>query len=147
WQAVGLPVETDAPTATPSDWQPRYDDNMIATADDVARGDAVVLDARAGERFRGEVEPLDPVAGHIPGARNIPGSSLLSAEHGFQAPEQLQQTLPAADNVIAYCGSGISACQLILGYALLGRPLPRLYPGSWSAWSNDPDRPVATGPD
>lgn len=145
WQAAGQPIETTAPSAAPSDWQPHFDDTMIASADDVAQGNAVLLDARAGARFRGEIEPLDPVAGHIPGARNIPGASLLDSHRAFLPAEELQRVLPGDGDVIAYCGSGISACQLILAYALLGRPLPRLYPGSWSAWSRDPDRPVATG--
>lgn len=145
WRAAELPIATAAVEPQPSTWQPDFDDSLIATADDVARGDALLLDARAGERYRGETEPLDPVAGHIPGARNIPGDTLLAERQMFQPAATLQQQLPEAANVIAYCGSGISACELILGYALLGRPLPRLYPGSWSAWSRDPDRPVATG--
>lgn len=145
WRAAELPIVTHTTQPTPSTWQPQFDDRMIATADDVARGDAVLLDARASERYRGETEPLDPVAGHIPGARNVPGVSLLDTNQAFQPTAALQQALPDADDVIAYCGSGISACELILGYAVLGRPLPRLYPGSWSAWSRDPERPVATG--
>lgn len=147
WQAAGQPIETSTPSATPSGWQPRFDDSMIATADDVARGDAVVLDARAGERYRGETEPVDAVAGHIPGARNIPGSSLLERDLSFRTLDVLQRLLPGTGDAIAYCGSGVSACQLILAHALIGQPLPRLYPGSWSAWSGDPARPVATGPE
>jgi len=145
WLAAGQPIQTDTPLAKASDWQPHFDDTLIASANDAAAGEALLLDARAAERYRGEAEPLDPKAGHIPGARNVPGSSLLQEDHTFLPAAQLQQQLPAAENVIAYCGSGISACQLILGYAQLERPLPRLYPGSWSAWSNDPQRPVATG--
>ncbi len=146
WQAAGLPVDSGGFGQPPvSRWQPTFDDTLLASADEVAQGNAVVLDARAGERYRGEVEPLDPVAGHIPGARNVPGPSLLADDLSFLPGDRLRQRLPEADEVIAYCGSGVSACQLILGYALAGRPLPRLYPGSWSAWSRDPDRPVATG--
>jgi len=145
WLAAGLPTESRAPATTASHWQPAFNDALIASADDVAQGRALLLDARAGERYRGESEPLDPVAGHIPGARNLPGPSLLSGDLCFQPSAALQSMLPDADEVIAYCGSGVSACQLILGYALAGRPLPRLYPGSWSAWSRDPSRPVATG--
>ena len=147
WQAGGYPVEIGAPLTDTSDWQPEFDDRLIASADDVARGDAVLLDARAGERFRGEVEPLDAAAGHIPGARSVPGASMLDAQGAFLPSADLERALPRGDDVIAYCGSGISACQLILAHAVLGRPLPRLYPGSWSAWSSDPARPVATGPE
>jgi 3-mercaptopyruvate sulfurtransferase SseA len=82
--------------------------------------------------------------GHIPGARNVPSASLLDTDHAFRPNEALQQALPSDGDVIAYCGSGVSACQIILAYARLGRALPRLYPGSWSAWSRDPRRPVAT---
>ncbi|MFC3103165.1 sulfurtransferase [Salinisphaera aquimarina] len=146
WRAGDHPVSTDTTEPEPSDWTPTFDDDLIATADDVARGDAVLLDARAGERFRGEYEPLDPAAGHIPGAHNVPASSLLDTHSRFVSPHELVQALPAGDATISYCGSGVSACQLILACAVLGRPLPRLYPGSWSDWSNDPARPVATGP-
>lgn len=147
WQAGQQPVDSDTPPVVPSDWQPDFDDSMIATAGDVARGDAAVLDARAGERYRGDTEPIDPAAGHIPGARNVPGASLLTADNAFLPAATLRQALPDSGNAIAYCGSGISACQVILAYATLGKPLPRLYPGSWSAWSRDPERPVATGPE
>lgn len=146
WRAGGYPIETAAPAAPPpSDWSPVFDDGLIATADDVARGDAVLLDARDAARFTGEHEPIDAAAGHIPGARNVPAASLIDAQSAFQPASTLVRLLPDSGDVIAYCGSGVSACQLILAHAALGRPLPRLYPGSWSAWSCDPKRPVATG--
>lgn len=147
WQAAGQAVETDAGAPPmPSDWVPVFDDSMIATTADVARGEAVLLDARAGERYRGEQEPMDARAGHIPGAINVPGTELLDDEtKRFIDRDELSAALPDDANVIAYCGSGVSACQLILACAELGRPLPRLYPGSWSAWSADPSRPAATG--
>ena len=147
WQAAGHTVATEAPPPpAPSDWQPVFDDSMIASVEDVARGEAVLLDARAAERFRGEHEPMDARAGHIPGAANIPGTDLLDIGQRFVDESALAAALPADSNAIAYCGSGVSACQLILAYAQLGQPLPRLYPGSWSAWSADPSRPAATGP-
>lgn len=145
WCAGGHPVEDDTPSVSPSDWAPDFNDSMIATADDVARGDAVVLDARAAARFRGEHEPIDAAAGHIPGSRNVPAAALLDGQSAFLSPVELTRALPDQSAVISYCGSGVSACQLILAYAILGRPLPRLYPGSWSAWSGDPARPVARG--
>jgi len=147
WQASGRSVSSEADAApTPSDWHPDFDDAMIASTADVARGEAVLLDARAGELYRGEQEPMDARAGHIPGAINVPGAGLLDeAGQCFVARDELAAALPDDDNVIAYCGSGVSACQLILACAQLGRPLPQLYPGSWSAWSADATRPVATG--
>lgn len=145
WCAEDRPVDSATPEPRASDWQPVFDDSLIASADEVARGDAVVLDARAGDRFRGEHEPIDPAAGHIPGARNVPAASLLDARSAFLSQSELVQALPDAGRVISYCGSGVSACQIILAYAILGRPLPRLYVGSWSAWSRDASRPVATG--
>lgn len=145
WRDGGHPVESASLEPSPSDWQPTFNDDLIATTEDVARGDAVLLDARPGERFRGEKEPIDPAAGHIPGARSIPAGSLVDANSRFLSPAELAQALPQDEAAISYCGSGISACQIILACAVLGRPLPRLYPGSWSAWSSDPSRPVATG--
>ncbi|WP_106477078.1 sulfurtransferase [Phytohalomonas tamaricis] len=147
WQEEDGRVEQGEtlPQITPSNWQPSFNDNMIATADDVARGDALLLDGRAGERYRGENEPIDPVAGHIPGAVNLPSSDTLDAStHHLLAAEELDSMMPQSDETIAYCGSGVSACQLILAHAVAGRELPRLYPGSWSEWSRDPDRPVET---
>ena len=94
----------------------------------------VVVDARAPERYRGEVEPLDPVAGHIPGAVNWP-----FAEAGSVPPELLE-----ADELVVYCGSGVTACVDLLALALAGRPDAKLYPGSWSDWSTR-GFPVATG--
>lgn len=147
WQNAAQPIETGASSASSgiSEWQPVFDDDLLADTQAVARGDALLLDARAPERFSGEHEPLDRVGGHIPGARSLPGNQLLDDDQCFLPADQLATRLPAGDNTIAYCGSGISACQIILGHAAAGRPLPRLYPGSWSAWSQDPTRPVATG--
>lgn len=147
WQNAGQPLETGTPAthAPASQWQPMFDDHLLADEQAVARGDALLLDARAPARFSGEQEPLDRVGGHIPGARNLPGNQLLDDDQYFLPANQLDTTLPGDDNTIAYCGSGISACQIILGHAAAGRALPQLYPGSWSAWSQDPTRPVATG--
>lgn len=136
-----------------SDWQPTFDDGMLVSAEDVAATSDVVLDARGEARFRGEQEPVDPVAGHIPGALCRPTPTNLEANGRFKDRmsllRELSKVLPAAQtqeaNVIAYCGSGISACQNILAFAIAGLPLPRLYAGSWSDWISDPERPIATG--
>ena len=109
----------------------------------------VLLDARAPERFRGEVEPCDRVPGHIPGARNAPATGNLGPDGRYLPAAELKaryEALGVRDGVEvgAYCGSGISAVQDIVALQLAGYDAV-LYPGSWSAWSSDPDRPVATG--
>lgn len=146
WQAAGLPME-NGPAAPPpaSDWQPAFDPSLIADADEIARGRALLLDARAPERYRGDREPMDPKAGHIPDAHNIPAGSLLDEQQCLLAPQALHELLPSTEQSIAYCGSGVTACHLILAHVFAGRPMPRLYPGSWSAWCQDPNRPIATG--
>lgn len=110
-----------------------------------------LVDARDGARFRGEVEPIDPRAGHIPGAANHPFRRNLSPGGNFLAPGALREaftrslgTLPSASTV-HYCGSGVSACHNVLAQVHAGLPEPRLYAGSWSEWCRDPDRPAATG--
>jgi thiosulfate/3-mercaptopyruvate sulfurtransferase len=110
----------------------------------------VLLDARAAERYRGEVEPVDPRAGHVPGARSLPAASTLAEDGRLLPVEQLRRRLAAVGvvdgaDVVASCGSGVTACHtlLVLEHAGLGRG--RLFPGSFSAWSADPDRPVSTG--
>ncbi len=108
-----------------------------------------VLDARAADRFRGENEVIDPVAGHIPGAKNRPFKDNLQADGRFKPADVLRSEFsalirsPAA--TIAQCGSGISACHTLLAMEVAGLPGAALYPGSWSEWSADPSRPVATG--
>ena len=110
-----------------------------------------ILDARAPERFRGEVEPLDPVAGHIPGARNLPMSGNLDAEGRFLPPEHLRaRFLPALDGrdpsqIIHSCGSGVTACHNRLAMELAGLGGSRVHVGSWSEWIRSPTRPVARG--
>jgi thiosulfate/3-mercaptopyruvate sulfurtransferase len=103
-----------------------------------------LLDARAPERFRGEVEPVDPVAGHIPGARNVPSTGLLADDGKFLTEDELAKRLDCAGHVGAYCGSGVTASVLVVALATLGVNAA-LYPGSWSEWSSDAARPVETG--
>jgi thiosulfate/3-mercaptopyruvate sulfurtransferase len=115
----------------------------------VPSGD-VVLDARAGERYRGETEPIDPRAGHIPGALSAPTGDNLTPDGRFAAPSALRSRfarMGAADGgpVGVYCGSGVTAAHQIAALHIAGIDAA-LFPGSWSAWSTDPDRPVATGP-
>ena len=106
----------------------------------------VLVDAREAARFRGEVEPVDPVAGHIPGAVNVPTSANLRPDGTFKRPEELRALYPPAGggSVGAYCGSGVTAAHDLLAMAVAGID-GVLYPGSWSEWVTDPSRPVATG--
>jgi len=111
-----------------------------------------LVDARAPERFRGEVEPIDPVAGHIPGAHNRPFTQNLDADGTFKLPAFLRAEFMALldgashETVVHQCGSGVSACHNILAMEVAGLPGTRLYPGSWSEWSADPGRPIERGP-
>jgi thiosulfate/3-mercaptopyruvate sulfurtransferase len=110
----------------------------------------VLLDARAPERFRGEVEPIDPRPGRIPGARNRPWQANLDGGRRFLAPEQLRREFEAmgvrsGSDAVAYCGSGVSACHNVLALEIAGLRGARLYPGSWSDWSTRPEAPAGTG--
>ncbi|MEO5697253.1 MAG: rhodanese-like domain-containing protein, partial [Burkholderiaceae bacterium] len=114
-------------------------------------GRVYLLDARAGERFRGDVEPLDAAAGHIPGAHNRCFRDNLDAEARFKPAEQLRAEFDAQlggrrpDQVVHTCGSGVTACHNLLAMEHAGLSGSVLYPGSWSEWSSDPARPVARG--
>ena len=115
-------------------------------------GDAqTIIDARGAPRYRGEVEPLDPVAGHIPGALNRPFNTNLNAEGFFKSPEQLRQELTQllghrnAQQVVHHCGSGVSAVPNVLAMEVAGLGRTALYAGSWSEWCSTPNLPVATG--
>ncbi|WP_431023639.1 sulfurtransferase [Halomonas sp. H5] len=149
WQAAGGDLdigaesgaESEAPAVEPGDWTPSFDDSAWVTAEDLQAESPSLVDARAEARFRGEEEPIDPVAGHIPGACCHPSAANLTAEGHFRPAAVLARELPEAE--VGYCGSGVTACHNILAYAVAGRPLPRLYAGSWSDWIRDPDRPVA----
>lgn len=165
WTAAGHPLVTgSAPAPTPAglpsaevphDALPSLHSGHMPTltADEAAAAprSGVLIDVRAPERFRGDVEPIDPVAGHIPGAINIPVAGLFATDGALPDEPTLRDRLAlaiasAADggHVAAYCGSGVSAAQAVLALATLGVPAA-LYPGSWSAWCNDPERPVMTG--
>ncbi|MFL6127870.1 MAG: sulfurtransferase [Mycobacteriales bacterium] len=152
WTAAGLPVTTEVPQPAPGDVVVRPGRMPVldaaGAADVAARG--VLLDARAPERFRGEVEPVDPVAGHIPGARSAPLSGNLGPDGRFRPAAELRRRfaelgVAAGTPVAAYCGSGVTAAQQVLALELAGVPAA-LYAGSWSEWITDPDRPVAAGP-
>ena len=145
WVAAGGAVETGQPGITPGDFTPGEPLVDLVEADDVPSV-AVLVDAREPERFRGESEPLDPVAGHVPGAVNVPTSRNLAEDGRFRSAGELAATyaevgaVPGAD-VAAYCGSGVTATHDLLAMEVAGIRA-RLYPGSWSGWITDPDRPV-----
>lgn len=146
-------LSTAVPAATPSDWQPGAPlVGQITAGELVARlGRVRLIDARAPERFRGEVEPLDKAAGHIPGASNRPFKDNLDADGRFKPAAQLRAEFApllapyAAGDVVQQCGSGVTACHNLLAMAHAGLGDSLLYAGSWSEWSSDPARPIATG--
>src|SRR5262245_37668090 len=152
WVAEGRPVTAAAAVTEPATFLPRPRPGFVLTKEDVlAHGtSAVVLDARIGERYRGEVEPIDPRAGHIPGAKSAPyvENLTVSSTPVFRSPDELRQryAVLGADrhDPIVYCGSGITACHDLLALELAGLR-GRLYGGSWSEWSSDPALPVETG--
>jgi thiosulfate/3-mercaptopyruvate sulfurtransferase len=153
WMREQRPVSADVPHpafAPPYPAQP--DTQMLADlreVEAVSKGRlGALVDARAGERYRGEQEPIDPRAGHIPGAVNLPFGENLNADGTFLAPEQLRgrfARLGQGPASIHYCGSGVTACHNLLALAVAGLPPGRLFVGSWSLWSKDPARPAATG--
>jgi thiosulfate/3-mercaptopyruvate sulfurtransferase len=152
WAAAGLPLEPGEVTPKPAEFTAERDAMPVLDARGAATvaSQGVLLDARAGERFRGETEPLDPVAGHIPGARSMPARDTIDATGRLLPPAQLRQRFTSAgvsDQVAvgAYCGSGVTASHIVLALEVAGFPGAALYAGSWSEWISDPGRPVATG--
>jgi thiosulfate/3-mercaptopyruvate sulfurtransferase len=157
WTAHGLPVSIRPAASEPGTItvrpgaMPVLDTGQAAA---LAR-DGVLLDARAAARYRGEVEPVDPRAGHVPGARSAPFAALTDADGRWLPPQRVRELAvdwdTAGHPVGAYCGSGVTACALILGLEYAGVSDPdhpvALYAGSWSQWCTDPSRPAATGPE
>jgi thiosulfate/3-mercaptopyruvate sulfurtransferase len=153
WAAAGLPVRRGEPgeAPEPGDFTARPGQLPLLAADDAAAlaRDGVLLDARAAERYRGEAEPVDPVAGHIPGAISAPTAHNVNPDGTFRPARELAARfagLGVTDGaaVGAYCGSGITAAHEVLALAVAGIGAT-LYAGSWSDWITDPSRPVATG--
>jgi thiosulfate/3-mercaptopyruvate sulfurtransferase len=163
WVAAGFPTRTDEPVRPPGDFSVRPSRQRVVGLEDVlpiarqaaARGTparAMLLDARAPDRYEGRNETIDPAAGHIPGAINRFWKNNLDAQGRFKTPVQLRAEYDAilagrpAQQVIVQCGSGVTACHDLLALHLAGLPGAALFPGSWSQWVADPSRPIAVGP-
>jgi thiosulfate/3-mercaptopyruvate sulfurtransferase len=148
WREAGGVVQAITPRMPEGDFVPTPGALPVVEADGVLDV-PVLVDARAPERYRGETEPVDPVAGHIPGAVNVPTLTNLTANGRFRSPDQLRALYAAAgvpvdgsQEVAVYCGSGVTATHDLIALELIG-VRAALYPGSWSEWITDPDRPVA----
>ncbi|MCC7326729.1 MAG: sulfurtransferase [Burkholderiales bacterium] len=154
WQVEGRAVTTEISPSAPADFlirrvAPTVDASGIMAS--LAKQSLLLVDARAPARFRGESEPLDPVAGHIPGSRNRPFTQNLNPDGTFKHAAFLRAEFgtllgdAAADLVVHLCGSGVTACHNALAMELAGFAGTRMYPGSWSEWCSNPERPVAVG--
>ncbi|SDC18342.1 thiosulfate/3-mercaptopyruvate sulfurtransferase [Geodermatophilus telluris] len=145
------PLEQAEPAVRPAAFTARpWPAERLAGIEDAVDPANLVVDAREPARFRGEHEPVDPRAGHVPGAVNVPCRANLDGDGRFLPAAALRERFAAAgvtgaDPVVVYCGSGVTACHDLLAMERAGLPAGRLYPGSWSQYSGDPDRPVATG--
>jgi thiosulfate/3-mercaptopyruvate sulfurtransferase len=155
WQEAGLPVEQTEPEVLAHRYEAgtSRSEEVVAT-DELAAGLAagdLLVDARAAPRYRGEQEPIDPKAGHVPGARNRPFSANVAPNGRFRQPAELRAELTellagrSPDRLVAMCGSGVTACHLLLAMEVAGLCAGRLYAGSWSEWIRDPSRPIRTG--
>lgn len=156
WQAAGLPVTTDAPHRTSRVFVPREQNKFVAQAGELLprlhTPDQALFDSRSADRYRGENEAIDPVAGHIPGAVSAPYAENLQADGRFRPAEDLRERFALllggspVSEAIFYCGSGVTAAHNVLAIAHAGLGDARLYAGSWSEWITDPGRPTAVGP-
>ncbi len=155
WTAAGQPTSSASAQRSSTIFIARPDRSMWVDAPEVARAaqdpSSRVLDARAPERYQGVGETIDAVAGHVPGAVNHPFANSLSSDARFLSPEELRarfdasQATAPSDRTIAMCGSGVTACHLLLAMEIAGKRGAKLYPGSWSEWIRDPSRGVARG--
>lgn len=150
WKRAGFGLENNGCQVAEGNFKAALNTGALVKLNEV---EAVrrLIDSREPVRYSGEVEPLDPVAGHIPGAVNYYWKNNLDHEGRFLPPERLRRALQEvysgtrAEDIVFYCGSGVTACHNLLAAVHAGYPLPRLYGGSWSEWCSDPDRPVAVG--
>lgn len=155
WRALDGPVRSGPEFREARDFVARPRDGLTIDSATILShlrdGSYAIVDARAPERFRGEMEPIDPVGGHIPGATNLPYTDSLTSEGRFRSAEELRDRYrkhfaeASGGAPVFYCGSGVTACHHLVAYAHAGLGEALLYPGSWSEWIADPARPVETG--
>ena len=150
WQQAELETTREVPGPQSGDFQAQVRTEWVVNATELLErlkaGSGRLIDARSAERFRGEVEPIDPIAGHVPGAISLPFGGNLDEASCFLPKEQLRQRhVDTDEETVHMCGSGVTACHNILAARLAGRAWPRLYVGSWSEWIKDPARPIAKG--
>lgn len=153
WEAACLPLSVEAPMEAAWDVDLGFDLSQVVYVDELKQGLAdrslLLIDARGAPRYRGEVEPIDPVAGHIPGARNRPFLDNIDAEGRFKSAHDLREEFVAvlgdyaSEQVVHSCGSGVTACHNLLAMEHAGLGGSRIFAPSWSGWIADPDRPVA----
>ena len=162
WQRAGLPVSSAPDARAPRRFEARPRPGWVVTTEAIAaalasgalaRAEPLLVDARGADRFAGENETIDPVAGHIPGAHNHPFAANLDAHGQFRSRDELRRAWTASlrgrppTAVVAMCGSGVTACHNLLALEIAGLPGAQLYAGSWSEWIRDPARAVARGPE
>ena len=162
WELARLPLSSSIEARAPRQFRAKTEAHRVASGSEVAalvssgalaRAEQLLIDARSADRFAGENETIDPVAGHVPGARNHPYAGNLDANGRFLDAARLRQAWEAtlrgagARQLIAMCGSGVTACHNLLALEVAGHSGARLFAGSWSEWITDPDRPVARGPE
>ena len=162
WELARLPLSSSIEARAPRQFRAKTEAHRVASGSEVAallasgafaRAERLLIDARSADRFAGENETIDPVAGHVPGARNHPYAGNLDANGRFLDAARLRQAWEAtlrgagARQLIAMCGSGVTACHNLLALEVAGHSGARLFAGSWSEWITDPDRPVARGPE
>jgi thiosulfate/3-mercaptopyruvate sulfurtransferase len=157
WKEATHPIDNQRPQPHLAHFTPRPRNDQVVTTEELQSPGGLdrwqLLDVRTPERFRGESEPIDPVAGHVPGALNAPYSENLEPSGHFLSPARLREHYLALlgdvdpTRVACMCGSGVTACHTLLAMAIAGIDGPRLYAGSWSEWIRDPARPVSTGPE
>jgi thiosulfate/3-mercaptopyruvate sulfurtransferase len=155
WIAEGYPITSDYPKLESKIFIPKPQKSMLATAEDILEifGDPgyLLVDSRAPERYRGEIEPIDPIAGRIPGAINYFWENNLDSQDRFELNDILRgrfvsmfKDIPP-ERVIFYCGSGVTSAHNVLAVFRSGMGIPKIYAGSWSHWITDPERPILTG--
>ena len=153
WLEAGYPTETAIVGAGPRVFKPREREDWIVDAAHIENrlgaDNFLIVDSRGPKRYSGVDDPIDPVAGHIPGASNFPHTDLVNPDGTWLSPDELEKRFDQlvgndeADEVVFYCGSGVTACRNLLAHYHAGLGDAKLYPGSWSDWITDPDRPIA----